>query len=84
MTWVTFICMLVHWYDSAPAMVNFIANIKLRYIVGNIIRAGWTEWNLNNVFKMQIFLVLQNTPQLISRGPELLASECKSSLREVL
>lgn len=51
-------------------MVNFIANIKLRYIVGNIIRAGWTERNLNNVFKMHIFLLLQNTPQLISRGPE--------------
>lgn len=55
MTWVTFICMLVHWYDSAPATLNFITNIKLRYIVGNIIRAAWTELNLNNVFKMQIF-----------------------------
>lgn len=62
MTWVTFICMLVHRYDSALATVNFITNIKLRYIVGNIIRAGWTELNLNNVFKMQIFLWLQNTP----------------------
>lgn len=55
MTWVTFICMLVHWYDSAPATLNFITNIKLRYIVSNIIRAAWTELNLNNVFKMQIF-----------------------------
>lgn len=83
MTWVTFICMLVHWYDSAPATVNFITNIKLRYIVGNIIRAGWTELNLNNVFKMQIFLLLQNTPKLISHGPEVLASEHESSLKEV-
>lgn len=55
MTWVTFICMLVHWYDSVPATLNFITNIKLRYIVANVIRAAWTELNLNNVFKMQIF-----------------------------
>lgn len=72
MTWVTFICMLVHWYDSAPATLNFITNIKLRYIVGNIIRAAWTELNLNNVFKMQIFFFpwLQNASQLIPCGPE--------------
>lgn len=74
MTWVTFVCMLVHWYDTAPATVNFITNINIRYIVGNIIRAGWTELNLNNAFKIQIFPWLENAPWLISCGP-VLASE---------
>lgn len=75
--------MLVPRCDSALATVNFITNIKLRYIVGNIIRAAWTELNLNNVFKMQILLWPQNSPSLITAGPEVSASEHKASLREV-
>lgn len=42
--------------------MNFITNIKLRDAVGNIIRVDWTELNLNNVFKMQIFCCLEMFP----------------------
>lgn len=83
MTWVTFICMLVHWYDSAPATLNFITNIKLRYIVGNIIRAAWTELNLNNVFKMQIFSVASKHSPANPLWPRSASHEHEPPLRGV-